>query len=177
MPSHETFSIKPIAELLDKWLEGQKVIIDPFARDSKRGTITNDLNPKTSAQYHMDCVEFLQMLIEKKTQADVFLNDPPYSVRQVAECYQQVGRKVTQTDTQASFYTKYKVLAAKLVRTGGIVISCGWNSMGIGKKLGFEIEEILLVPHGGVHSDTIVTVERKQRQYKEPDMFAGNEVT
>ena len=35
-----------------------------------------------------------------------------------------------------------------------------------GKKvspyLGFEIEEILLVPHGGWHNDTIVTVERKQ---------------
>ena len=32
---------------------------------------------------------------------------------------------------------------------------------GIGKKYGFEIEEILLVPHGGWHNDTIVVVERK----------------
>jgi hypothetical protein len=31
----------------------------------------------------------------------------------------------------------------------------------MGKTNGFEIEEILLVPHGGWHNDTIVTVERK----------------
>lgn len=44
---------------------------------------------------------------------------------------------------------------------GGIVITCGWNSGGIGKKYGFEIEEILLVAHGGWHNDTIVVVDRK----------------
>lgn len=32
---------------------------------------------------------------------------------------------------------------------------------GIGKTLGFNIEEILLVAHGGWHNDTICTVERK----------------
>ena len=35
------------------------------------------------------------------------------------------------------------------------------NSIGIGKKKGFEIIEILLVCHGRAHNDTIVTVERK----------------
>ena len=44
---------------------------------------------------------------------------------------------------------------------GGIVISCGWNTQGMGKQNGFEIIEILLVCHGGAHNDTIVTVERK----------------
>jgi len=33
--------------------------------------------------------------------------------------------------------------------------------MGIGKNRGFEMVEILLVPHGGSKNDTIVTVERK----------------
>ena len=42
-----------------------------------------------------------------------------------------------------------------------MVISCGWNSCGFGKKLGFEIVEILLVCHGRTHNDTIVTVEKK----------------
>ena len=40
-------------------------------------------------------------------------------------------------------------------------ITCSWNSGGIGKKHGFEMEEILLVAHGGWHNDTIVVVERK----------------
>ena len=41
------------------------------------------------------------------------------------------------------------------------MLSFGWNSGGIGKSLGFEIIEILLVAHGGAHNDTICTVERK----------------
>jgi ABC-type uncharacterized transport system substrate-binding protein len=44
---------------------------------------------------------------------------------------------------------------------GGAVITCGWNSVGMGKTLGYVIEEILLVCHGSDHNDTIVVVERK----------------
>ena len=40
-------------------------------------------------------------------------------------------------------------------------------SNGIGKNRGFEMLEILLVPHGGSKNDTIVTVERKL-----PDLFS-----
>ena len=35
-------------------------------------------------------------------------------------------------------------------------------SNAFGKKRGFEIEEILIVAHGGNRNDTLVTVERKQ---------------
>lgn len=37
----------------------------------------------------------------------------------------------------------------------------GWNSGGIGKKYGFEIEKIILIAHGGWHNDTIITIEKK----------------
>lgn len=33
--------------------------------------------------------------------------------------------------------------------------------MGFGLKRGYELLEVLLVPHGAAHNDTIVTVERK----------------
>lgn len=34
------------------------------------------------------------------------------------------------------------------MKKGGIVITCSWNSGGVGRKYGFEIQEILLVPDG-----------------------------
>lgn len=43
------------------------------------------------------------------------------------------------------------------------MISFGWNSNGIGGDE-FEKVRILLVAHGGVHNDTICTVERKTEQ-------------
>ena len=64
-------------------------------------------------------------------------------------------------DTQSSFYGDRKKEVHRLVKQGGLVLSFGWNSGGIGKSLGFEIIEILLVAHGGAHNDTICTVERK----------------
>lgn len=159
MPSADTFSIKPIKKFVHRYTYGDKVIVDPFARNSKMGTITNDLNPDTEAQYHMKADEFLDMLINKGVKADVVLYDPPYSVRQVSECYKGVGLEVTQEDTQASFYTKIKDRIRPLVKSEGIVLSFGWNSMGVGKEL--EHLEILMVSHGGIHNDTICVAQRK----------------
>lgn len=161
MPNHNTFSIKPVADLIKRYIAGDW--IDPFARNSPFNELcvyTNDLNPDAETTHHMEALEFLTGL-NGLQQFDGCLFDPPYSPRQIAECYNQVGRKVHMTDTQSSFYGDRKKAIAPLIRTGGIVISCGWNSGGIGKGLGFDIEEILLVPHGGAHNDTIVTVERK----------------
>ena len=73
MPSSHTFSIRPISELLDRYLHG--VIVDPFCGGSSRGTITNDIDPAVEAMYHMDATDFLRMLPEES--ADVVLYDPP----------------------------------------------------------------------------------------------------
>lgn len=162
MPSGDTFSIKPIAELLDRYLAGAKVIVDPFARNATRGTITNDLNPTTSAQRHLHAEEFAIALAAENVVADVVLFDPPYTLRQIKECYEGVGRGFTQYDSQdGGRWTKLKDTLSTLVPVGGVTISFGHDSRGFGKKHGFEIVEILLVCHGGAHNDTIVTVERK----------------
>ena len=92
---------------------------------------------------------------------DFILYDPPYSPRQVSECYQKMDRTVTMTDTQSSYWSKHKKQIARILKPNGKVITFGWNSGGIGKTLGFEIEKILLVAHGGWHNDTICTLERK----------------
>ncbi|MEQ9716120.1 MAG: hypothetical protein ABGF52_11385, partial [Candidatus Asgardarchaeum sp.] len=60
---------------------------------------------------------------------------------------------------------------SRVIKDNGIVISCGWNSNGVGKTRGFEIVEILLVPHGGIHNDTIVTVERKIKHKEDDEMI------
>lgn len=83
------------------------------------------------------------------------------SPRQVSECYKNLGQTVNMQTTQASYWSKQKEQIGRIVKKNGIVITCSWNSGGIGKKYGFEIQEILLVPHGGWHNDTIVVVEKK----------------
>ena len=160
MPNSRTFNIKPIADILHKYLDNcTGVIIDPFANESTFATITNDIDTQYSTGYHMDATDFLLMFDTESV--DIVLYDPPYSPRQVAECYKKVGRTVDMTTTQSRYWTKHKEEIGRIVKVGGYVITCGWNSGGIGKKYGFEIQEILLVAHGGWHNDTIVTVDRK----------------
>jgi hypothetical protein len=51
--------------------------------------------------------------------------------------------------------------ANTVLKPGGIILSFGWNTVGMGKSRGYEIREILLVCHGGAHNDTICMAERK----------------
>ena len=163
MPNKNTFDIKPIYELIGKYLKQGKWI-DPFARGSRFNNLcvaTNDLNHEMDTTHNMEALEFLKTFDSESVDGVLF--DPPYSPRQIMECYNQVGKKVHIEDTQISFYSDRKREAARIVKPDGIIICCGWNSGGIGKKHGFNLIEILLVPHGSAHNDTIVTVERKQR--------------
>lgn len=162
MPSRETFLLPPVSRLLDRWLNGREVVVDPFARNSKRGTITNDLNPNTEAKFHLLADDFCK-LHEDGVRADAVLFDPPYSPRQISECYQQVGRQATTRDTQsARLYKTVKDSLDKMLKPGGVSICCGWNSMGMGITRGYEMVEVMLVTHGAAHNDTIVTVELKR---------------
>lgn len=164
MPSPDTFTMPPVAELLDRWIVGASVIVDPFARNGRRGTLRNDLNPETAAEYHMDAAEFGAMLVRDGVRADVVLFDPPYSPRQISEVYAQIGRAATREDTQnASLYRRVRDPLAAVLREGGVALSFGWNSSGFGKARGFEAVEILMCCHGGAHNDTICVVERKVR--------------
>ena len=158
MPNSRTFQIKEIKEIIEKYSHG--VVIDPFANSNKLATITNDLDEQYETDYHMDATDFLSMF--ENGSIDVVLYDPPYSPRQVAECYKALGKTVNVQTTQASYWSKQKEQIGRIVKPGGYVITCSWNSGGIGKKHGFEIVEILLVAHGGWHNDTIVVVEKKK---------------
>lgn len=162
MPNPSTFDIPPIRTLVKSYLHKSGVSVDPFARNKRWATHTNDLNPDTAAEHHMEAAEFLGMLDAQGVRADMGLFDPPYSLRQCAEVYESVGRAVTMCDTQIfGRWTEHKALMAKLVVPQGVVMSFGWNSQGMGLQNGFEILELLIVCHGGAHNDTIVTVERK----------------
>ena len=150
MPNHLTFDIKPIKELLDRYVIDGKGWIDPFANNSERTEYSNDLNPDCKTKYHLDAFEFVEQL-EGKYHGVLF--DPPYSMHQTNQMYKGYGLR-----KQVSVIMD--ILSNK-IEVGGFAISFGWSTNGFGKSRGFEIVEILLVAHGGSHNDTTCVVERK----------------
>ena len=147
MPNKNTFSIRPIGQLIDKYLTGFSV--DPFANTNRLATVTNDLDESYGTDFCMDAMDFLKTLDDNSV--DTVLFDPPYSPRQVSEVYKELGMSVNMQTTQSSFWGNLKKEITRITKADGLVITCGWNSGGIG-----------MVAHGGWHNDTIVTVERKQ---------------
>jgi len=142
MPNKRTFDISPIKILIDEYLpvfdRFPEDILDPFPFD-----------------YKIDATKFMSKIKDESYEFAVF--DPPYSPRQLKECYNNKG----EYDTKSSTWSKWKDLISRKLKIGGIIISFGWSSQGMGKERGFEIVEILLVAHGGMHNDTICVVEEK----------------
>lgn len=164
MPNADTFSVKPIGAFVQRWLEKcPGMSVDPFARNNALCTLRNDLNPDTSAEWHQDAEDFCRGIFKAfGTCLSIGLFDPPYSPRQIAECYKSFGREVSTKDTQnAALYKRVRDALDPCIKQNGVVLSFGWSSNGMGKTRGYEIEEILLVAHGGAHNDTICMAERK----------------
>ena len=162
MANKWTFLLKPVKQLLEE--EGAMGMFkhgfwcDPFSGEHSPADTTNDLNPKMPSQFHDDALIFLK---SRGTEYDGVLYDPPYSFRQLKECYEGLGKSLSQEQTKMSYFSGIKDEIARIIKPDGKAICFGWNSMGLGKSRGFQMESILLIAHGGSRNDTIVTVERK----------------
>lgn len=163
MQRKDSFDCKPLGDIVKRYLVLSNVSIDPFSRNKRWATYTNDINPHTQAEYHLDARLFLDNLISRGVTADLVILDPPYSQVQVSRSYHSAGKDYQPfgDDNNAVLYRQVRNKVDTLLVIEGVVLSFGWNSVGMGRKRGYILEEILLVCHGSAHNDTIVTVERK----------------
>jgi len=168
MPSIWTFEIKPIKKLLQEKVGNGTGWVDPFAGKSKIAEHRNDI--ETDQPYKMDALEFLKTFENNSVKGVLF--DPPYSVEQ---CLRRYTPKQGGTAGRAEYWARCKDEIGRIIKLGGTVISFCWDSVGMGKKRGFRIEEIMLVCHGACHNDTIVTVDRKiQQRLSDVHLNGGN---
>ena len=163
MPNSETFTIDPIHDLVTGEIrKSDGLWIDPFSGGTDYADVTNDLNPEIESDYTLKALDFIEQYDDGEIGGGV-LFDPPYSPRQIKEVYDSVGIETSMETTQATFWSDVKEQIERVCASGATVVTCGWNSGGVGKTRGFETRRILLVAHGGWHNDTIVTVEDRVR--------------
>ena len=74
MPNKWTFTIKPIKELLEREVGGGMMMnglwCDPFCGQNSPAQITNDLNPKNKADFHLVRLQFLLPLLHIPNQVE-----------------------------------------------------------------------------------------------------------
>ena len=161
MPNKHTFKIATVNGLLRRFVNGGKGWADPFANSHSPAEFTNDINPETEASSHMDAVDFLKGFDAESLNG--VLLDPPYSMHQCTVSYN--GHGTERINSLTPVYDEIR----RITKPGAVVITFGWNSNGIGEVRGFDMEEVVLIPHGGHHNDTIVTIERKRAAH--PKLF------
>lgn len=145
MPNKRTFQIKPIKKLIDEEKPYRCEWLDPFPYP-----------------YIDDALEHLKPI--ESDSIDVVLFDPPYSPRQLKECYDEIGQSWDGTN---SLWSQWSGEIARVIKPGGKCIKFGWNTGLIRKD--FRITRYLLVNHGSHHNDTIVTVQVKDHYQKTLD--------
>ena len=161
MPNSNTFDILPIKSFIQRYNNINLISIDPFANKSRFAKITNDIDSNYKTDYNLDALDFLKTF--KNESVDIVIFDPPYSPRQISECYKKLGKTVNMETTQSSFWSKLKDEISRITKPNSYVLSFGWNSNGMGINRGFALKEVLLVAHGGNHNDTICLAERKKK--------------
>lgn len=134
-------------------IPGRLHLCDPFSNNKtvrRQGTtlVTNDLNPKFNADYCMDANDFAEEMYKQQKLFDLVLFDPPYSLRQLKDCYESIGQELPHWQTQ-NMWGRAKDALAKCIAPGGYVISLGWSSHGFGERRGFEKQEIHNIEQSG----------------------------
>jgi hypothetical protein len=139
MPKSDVTRIKAVSDLLMDEL-ANVYTVDPF-------------HPKSVMGYAPDYLR----VISDGTAESVLLR-PPTTWAQAQHYVKAYGET---WDGTTRWWANLKNEAARITMVGGLVISVGWDSNGLGKNRGFQLERILYVAHGGHWHDSIVTVERK----------------
>lgn len=140
MPNKRTFSIPAVQRIIQEYTLAGIAWCDPFPYPFTEDALTYlSRRPASSVKR--------------------LLYDPPYSPRQLKECYDSRGEPLH--DTTSRVWARWKDAIARVIEPGGICISFGWSSNGIGIERGFKIIDGTIIAHGGNHHDTIVTVEQK----------------
>ena len=87
---------------------------DPFANRNRLAKFVNDLDPEMETEFNMDAIDFLKTFEDNSL--DLVFFDPPYSPRQVSECYKKLGKTVNMQTTQSSFWSNMKIEIARILK-------------------------------------------------------------
>ena len=120
-------------------------ICDPFAREGFVGKlencISNDLSPEFNTDFNLEFKDFSLLMKTFNKSFDLVVFDPPYSLRQLKEHYDGIGKDLKLWQTH-NMWGVGKTALAECMPVGSITISLGWTTAGFGKKRGFQKKAI-----------------------------------
>jgi hypothetical protein len=128
-PKRFTFEQPKLKKFVELNLRGKTLNLFAGKTALKANETRVDKNKAMPADYHMDALEFLKMAIQKGMRFDSVVLDPPYSMRKSREKYQ--GKWI-------GAFRKIKDLVPDILNDNGVVITLGYDSVGMSRSRGFK---------------------------------------
>ena len=144
-----TFEVKKIKEWVEDRCKDGKVL-NLFSGKTKLNIneFRVDIDKKEAiADVYMDVYDFIKNCEDRY---DTIILDPPYSIRKSMEYY------------KGNYTSKFKLIADECARLSDRVISFGYHSTFLGKKRGYELEELCVFRHSGSQHCTIAIIEKNK---------------
>jgi hypothetical protein len=135
-------------------------VADPFSRNCGWGTHTNDIDPATEAESHMDALLWLESL--ETEYFDYVLFDPPFSARQATQKYESGHINVY---TDPGYVSKCFKQIGRILKPNGRVLKLGYNSSRNSRML--DLEKGWLINFGSNRNDVVMTIWRKNQSMLE----------
>tara|TARA_Y100000004_G_scaffold7648_1_gene8547 strand:+ start:318 stop:869 length:552 start_codon:yes stop_codon:yes gene_type:complete len=167
----DTLSDKAVIRIVKPYLKRAKFVIDPFSRNCTLAKpYTNDIDPNTNANHHMDVIDFLKKAHSLwKSIFELAIYDPPFSNRQNKEIYGD-----TNLYTIPKKVRDLELLLGGLIIPKGHIIKFGYNSNFTHQ--GFELVDVHLIQYGGSINDMIVSIhQRTHLDIKELENYGKDE--
>ena len=151
-PRRYTFEAPKVKEWTEQWCHGG--VLNLFAGKTVLDVceLRVDLDENMPADYYMDAYEFVVKCVNEGVKFDTIILDPPWNYRKAREKYE--GRWIGKL-------TKVKNLIPQILNDNGVVISWGYDTVGMSKSRGFKKVAICLVCQNGDHNDFMGLVEEK----------------
>ncbi len=151
-PNKYTFRQPKLKLWVEENCEG--TVLNLFAGQTRLNVneVRVDMDRTWEPDYVCDAYTFVCECMAKGRKFDTILLDPPYNLRKAREKYE--GRYI-------GSFTKIKDLLPNILSDRGVIITLGYDTVGMAKSRGFEKEAICVICHNGDHNDTLVVKERK----------------
>jgi len=152
-PKKYTFEQPKVKHYVETWCKGNvlnlfagKTKLNLFGCNEIRVDISNEFEPTVC----MDAYEYVKSCEDNTF--DTVILDPPYNIRKAREKY---------GERWIGSFTKIKNELVRIVKPNGIVITLGYDTVGMSKSRGFKKIGICVICHNGDHNDTLIVVEQK----------------
>jgi len=117
-------------------------------------TVRNDINPDVEADYHKDICDLGDEPFGGQ-QFDSCILDPPFDMSNSEKHYE---------GWHASDLSAARENLSEIIRPGGVLVECGWNSHGVGiADDGWDREALHIFYRGPCLPDMFLTVDRKMQ--------------